>query len=703
MWRALQLPIVAGILFSSLSHAQPALPGQTTNAATNVPPNFIAPLDPDPPAALRSPLYQELDVLRRTGFSEARGATVSLRITDRDGVTPAGLQSSDLTLIVNGTERFGRLHPPGSQTTVVSPMVLLVFPPNQPVVHSIAAKEAIQYFSQQPTELLPWMVGIFDANGKLIPFTNGRSQLLADLDLVAHTTEPFQYSADLESSPHFRWDGNWLAKAEGAIATMQHYGGAKVILAMNPLAESTYGENERVLSHDGPESLTGIAQHIGAHIYIANVGGPDAYVPGGSAAQNQPAQINTATGPQLGTTPSYHMQVDPKQTAALNSFAYHASMMMQTAADTHGGYANSLNDLAGIIHHDLDGIYSLDFDLTPQDQDHGIPSVEVKLTHPTLHAAVLDVVPIGTTSDAEREITRKQVAELVKRAAKLKISSPDFRITQHADYFPLHEGLQPVLPMSGLIEWTGPGRGPSQLSIIEQVEDETISTIVLEREVHTRWDGRSLSWERDGRLHPGHYIWRIVLHDGNGKILASSEEKVEVAFPGPASVETSSLILGKSCRDEDQSSGGLQQRAEVGLKRRPPAGSENPEHLHLQIDPMRAADCRLKPESTGNFASTDMLHAFVRIYPTERLEKHRPESWTAKFKLRSQSGSIETEKEIPFTIDSGSGYLASIELPLDTPEISSGPHTLDVEMYGPGIRHDIKASRSISILPTTIP
>jgi hypothetical protein len=702
MWRALHLPIVAGILFSSLSHAQQTLADQTTNSASNLPLNLIAPLEQNSPVASHSPLYQELDVLRRTGFAEAQRATVSLRITDKDGVTPANLQSSDFTLIVNGTERVGRLHAPGSQTTVASPMVLLVFPPNQPIVHSIAVREAIQYFSQQPTEILPWMVGIFDANGKLIPFTNGRTQLLADLDLVAHTAEPFQYSADLESSPHFRWDGNWLGKAEGAIATMERYEGAKVILAMNPLAESTYGENERNLSNDGPESLTPIAQHIGAHIYIANVGGPDALVPLGEAAQNQPAQINTAGGPQLGTAPSYHMQIDPKQTAALNSFAYRASMMLQTAVATDGGYANSLSDLARIIHHDLDGIYSLDFDLTPQDQDHGIPSVEVKLSRPALHVAVLDVVPVGMTADADREITRRQVAELVKRAAKLKVSSSDFRITQHADYFPLHEGLQPVLPMSGLIEWTGPGRGPAQVSMIESIEDETISTIVLEREVHTHWDGRSLSWERDGRLHPGHYLWRIILHDGNGRILASSEEKVEVAFPGPASVETSSLVLGKSCRDEDQFSG-LQHRPASGLKHRPPAGSENQEQVHPQIDPMRAADCRLKPDSTGNFTSTDMLHAFVRIYPAEKLEKHRPESWTAKFKLRSQSGSIETEKEIPFTIDSGSGYLASIELPLDTPEISSGPHTLDVEMYGPGIRHDIKASRSISILPTAIP
>lgn len=52
-------------------------------------------------------------------------------------------------------------------------------------------------------------------------------------------------------------------------------------------------------------------------------------------------------------------------------------------------------------------------------------------------------------------------------------------------------------------------------------------------------------------------------------------------------------------------------------------------------------------------------------------------------------------------VSAGSGYLASIELPLDSPEISSGPHTLDVEMRR--IRGDLKASRPLSILSATTP
>jgi hypothetical protein len=53
---------------------------------------------------------------------------------------------------------------------------------------------------------------------------------------------------------------------------------------------------------------------------------------------------------------------------------------------------------------------------------------------------------------------------------------------------------------------------------------------------------------------------------------------------------------------------------------------------------------------------------------------------------------------MPFTIDSGSGYIASIQTPLNVSGISPGPHTFDVQLHGPSIRSDLKQSRSISIL-----
>jgi hypothetical protein len=118
------------------------------------------------------------------------------------------------------------------------------------------------------------------------------------------------------------------------------------------------------------------------------------------------------------------------------------------------------------------------------------------------------------------------------------------------------------------------------------------------------------------------------------------------------------------------------------------------------IDPMRAGECRVKPEADADFDSSDTLHAFIRIYPAEKLDKRKPESWTAKFVLRSTpSGSVESEETIPFTSDSGSGYLASVELALSGAGIKPGPHTLAVEMRGPGMRGDVKTSRAISLAP----
>jgi hypothetical protein len=634
-------------------------------------------------------LYHELDLLRRDGFAAANSATVSLRVIDREGITPPSLQPADFALTVNGKPREFRLHAPGTQTSVVPLLVLLVFPPNDPVVHNIGVREAVRYFSQQPAELLPWRVAIFDSNGKMTPFTNGRSQLLAFLDEVAHTKEPFEYASDPTMPSSFRWDGPWLSKAQIAISTMQRYEGPKVILAMNPVSESFYGLNDQMLAHTGPEALTGVAERIGAHIYIANVGGPDVILPGGEAAKDTPAQLNVAggSGPMMGTAPSSHMQVEQSFKDALNNSAYRTSQMMQTAGATYGGFANSLNDLARQIHRDLDGGYALDFDMTPEDQDHGIPEVGVRLARRDLHVAILDVVPVGVSTDVGREIDQRQIAALLKKAASTPIATPEFRITQRTDYFPLRDGLEPVLPMSAVVEWTGHGRGPMVLSVAERVEDVNLAHVILERELRVHWDGRSLSWERDGQLTPGHYLWSIAVHDGQGNIYAYSERKVDVGFPHPG-VAASSLVLGKSCREGDAPVSGLQHRAPGGTRQQP----------HLAIDPMRAGDCRIKPDTLGSFAASDTVHAFVRIYPPENIDKGKPESWRAKFVLRSQSGAIETTQEIPFTLDSGSGYLASVEMPLNIVGITPGPHTLDVEMRGPGIHKDLKESRPISIL-----
>ena len=676
-------PLLSAVLLLSCFGLAQQDPGPTA------PPGFLAP-PPAPPSPTSALLYKDMDLLRRDGFASAQQGTVSLRILDKSGVTPATLHSSDLTLTVNGSIRQARLRAPASTGTQDAvPNVLLVFPPNQPMVHHIALTAAIRYFSHQSSELLPWRVGLFDSNAQLTPFTNGRSQLLLNLDLLDKTVEPFQFASEGWSPLGLEREGKWLAKAEQAIATMQRLEGPKAILAMNPLSDFMYGENERMLEHAGPASLADAAIHAGAHIYIANVGGPEPIVPGGDAAHNQPTQINRPGGlPILGTSPSSHMQVDPAFNAALNYSAYRTSQMMQTAASTLGGFSNSLDTLARQIHHDLDANYALDFDLTPQDRDHGFPSVQVTLAQHELRVAILDITPIASLREVDRRATSKEIAALIHRATHHPVSSPDFHITQRVDYFPLRAGLEAVLPMSSIVQWTGPGRGPRRLFVVESVEDLDLSTFILERDIQAQWDGRSLSWERDGQLRPGRYLWRIALHDGNGTVLSTAEEKISVGLPRQT-VAISSLALGNSCRPESQ--------LPPAMPHHPHPGTGEADEPHLSIDPLRTSSCRLKPNPTDNFAATDTLEAMVRIYPAEKLDRYKPETWVARFSLRSASGAIESQQDVPFAVDSGSGYVAFLKLPLNASAITSGQHTLQVEATGPGIRHDLKQSRTLSI------
>src|ERR1700722_10313142 len=72
-----------------------------------------------------TPLYRELDLLRRGGFFEAPEARASLKIIGKDGVPPNHVEVAEYTLIVNGTPRIGRLQAPKKSPDVVSPLVLL--------------------------------------------------------------------------------------------------------------------------------------------------------------------------------------------------------------------------------------------------------------------------------------------------------------------------------------------------------------------------------------------------------------------------------------------------------------------------------------------------------------------------------------------------------------------------------------------------
>lgn len=672
-----KLILAAAVAFPVAMPAQQGMPGfpQDREPANQLDPTAQPAQPPLPrPSSLA---FRETDLLRRDGFSNAQQATVLLHLQDRNGHPAPALKPGDFKLLVNGTERTPRISPPGTPSSSALPLVLLVFPPNQPVLHAAGIHQAQVYFSSQPNELLPWKVALFDSDGTQTSFTDGRSQLLAWLDLSGRKTQPFQYTTDLGIPLGLHCHGPWLTAAEHALAAMQPSEGAKVIIAFNPIGDRLYGENERVLADGEPACLVPIAQNIGAHIYIANAGGPDVLVPGGDASSSG----------HIGVSPSFYLR---QQFIASSYFAYRSALMRQTADETFGGFANSLKDLAAQIHHNLDDNYSLIFDLTARDRDKGVPDVEVILADHRQRFAIVDLLPTASIPAPGQKIISKELMAAMWKAAEHPVASPSFLIAQHVDYFPLRDGLQPILPMSAVVEWTGAGPAPSRLSVAEYVQNTALSSSVLEREVDGQWTGRGLSWERDGHLYPGQYLWRVILHDDTGKVLASSDQKIQVGIPPNPSLAVSSLVIGKSCRNEPPAS----------LTRRVDLTPADRDKAHFLVDPMRAADCRLKPEPSARFSPADSLHAFVRLYPSGKLEKRLPEEWKASFSLRSSSGIVELQREIQFTVDSGSGLLANLQLPLTSAAIQPGAHMLEVDILGPGLHKPLAVSQRLNITPS---
>jgi hypothetical protein len=433
------------------------------------------------------------------------------------------------------------------------------------------------------------------------------------------------------------------------------------------------------LAEGGPADLTPIAAAVGAHIYIANVGGPDTIIPGGDAA---------SIGATWGTTPSMHQQISPALTGALSQYAAAASQMMLTAQETLGGFSNSISELAAKMQRDLDGAYHIQFDLTANDQDIGIPEVSVRVDGPRLRASVVDVTPVLAADVAEQRRESRKDAHVLLASIGKPITSPDFSISQRVDYFPVRSGMEAILPMSCLIAWTGRGARPAEIAIVESVVDRDLDVPILERKLDSPWTARGVFWERDGQLRPGHYIWRVAVAGPQGRILASAQESVTVAFPRHPAIAVSSLVLGKACKPHT---------SENGLRKRPPPGHVAPAPVLLTVDPMQLGNCRFAAEPDERFGREDTLHALVRIYPDAKLDKNRPETWSARFTLRSAAGDVESEEQIPFGVDSGSGLFASGALALARPGVTAGQHTVEVEIQGPGLKKPLSQSEPVLI------
>jgi hypothetical protein len=362
--------LLFGFMLSSQAWCQYRPPALST--PTSLP--SASPVEQVQEGAKHQAVFTELDLLRRHDFERAAQVTVSLRVTDNHGNRILNLGAGDFRLTINGTLRQARLLDRSTLTkSMAPPYVLLVFPPNQPEIHYLAVQQCLRYFCSKADEKMNWKVGIFDANGTFSAFTDKRSELIANITAVGTAKEPIQLADPNFATPGKSWQGAWLDKVNAAVSEMQRQPGPRLIMAMNPFSEPFYSvANPSLISNNGPVDLMPIASRVGAQIYIANVGGPDAIVPEGDAAGPNSVANYIPNMQQLnGTTPSSHQRINPAQTAALAHAAAYTSQMQQVAGDTLGGFSNSVATLAGKMQQDLDSAYQLQFDMTPEDQDRG--------------------------------------------------------------------------------------------------------------------------------------------------------------------------------------------------------------------------------------------------------------------------------------------------------------------------------------------
>ena len=568
-------------------------------------------------------------------FSSALQAHATVRVADHHGLPERRvLDPRAFHLYVNGTERPVQLIAQPRQEDTLTPLVMLVFPPNQRFLHTLAVADAKKYFGALPGDALPWRVAILDADGSSTAFTSVRQQLLEFLETVGKRNEPVILGPGAGM-------GTWGPKAVAAISTMGSSQATKVLLVFaprpKPVNDFTVAE-----AYAGPESLIPAALRIGAQIYTARVGGPE-------------------------------------------SLNWERSSVL-TAMYTGGGVESSLPDTAAAIQRDLASKYTLGFAMTPRDRDLGIPRVQVRVEGVGEQAFLIDVQPVAAADQAARRSMNKAQLDALWKATEKPVTNEGIGLFQRVDYFPLRGGFQATLPMSAEMHWMRPGLPPADLSVAEFVQDLQLNEPVLEREMEPAWQQAAVFWERDGHLRPGPYLWRVVLHDSAGEVWASAQQRVLVGLPPSAEMAVSSLIVGKQCEAG---------RGKTGLTRRQDQSAEDAGTAQFQTDPMQAEGCRLHSDPTGDFPLGEPMRAFVRIYPARKLEKMPPERWTATFVLRSAEGTVEVSQPSGFQVDGQSGYVAFVELPLSSDAVKPGKAAVEVNVTGPGFLKQPVASRAV--------
>ena len=357
-------------------------------------------------------------------------------------------------------------------------------------------------------------------------------------------------------------------------------------------------------------------------------------------------------------------------------------MMQLAASETKGAFANSIADLAGQIGRDLEASYVLEVALTAADRDSGVPKVDVQVADASAKAVMVDLSPIEDEAEPMRR--RAQIRAMWQATAQ-PVKSSEFQIVQHVDYFPVHGGWQPLMPMSAQVSRLGRSSQDVTIQIAEYVQNLALDTFVLEEDAEVDTPAGIVEWERDGKLSPGQYDWRIIVHSEDGHVLASADKRVLVGLPENKNVPVSTLIVGSQC---------IQNVRGTELRRRNESALEVQNQLVFG-DPLWSQSCRVKPSAAGIFRQGQTAEALVRIYPAGQLQKDAIERWSAVFSLASPDGAIDTAIPGKFTADLGGGYVTTAKMPL----LHSGSKHVSVTIQGPGLRRPLVEEREIFVVP----
>lgn len=609
--------------------------------------------------APKPPLYSDENLLPQTTSQLSPTMLLPVFVRTRDGAAPRAFTSRDFVLLVGGRIAKAKVMRPWdeegkSRKDAEVTQLLLVLPPNQPLLHNMATEDAIRYFSKQRADghgRLPWDVSLFDSNGRQTEFTRKKAVLLAELESVRKTIEPLESNTDR--------GGNWLDDARHAIYRMQVLSGRRIVVAFNPQPDPGYGLLEFSLMQTDPSGLVGAAERAGAQLYIAN-----------------------STGPEMWPT------------AFASWFGTQISNMSQTSQLTGAGYANSLKDLFVQIIAERDMSYVLKFKLNPQELDHTSLAIRLNITNRNLTGVALQPFPAPSSLPVAETSMHERVPRSMKNALNQRISSSELQIAQHVDYFPVRKGTRAILPFSCALIWTGQEAAPHRLKVVERVEQADSGFVALARQLTLSWNGRFASWERDDHLLPGKYKWKVAVADGDGKVIASSILETRVPLPSDAPVQLSTIVTGVNCRhfvqDNTQSMASLR-----GRSVNPKITSEGP--ADVGMDPMLENACLLEPNPTIFYSKQDTLRALVRVYLTDKVDKGGLDIWKTKFDLINEAGQIEVEQRTTLSVDSAPGYLAAIQLPLGGKAITTGLHFLRFELRGPHVKQPLIRSTGIMI------